>query len=42
MSKYIEELHATEDASSLKDSILFFLGLVTIVSIAGIVFWVAV
>ena len=41
MSKYIEELHA-EDTSSLKDSILFFVGLVAIVSLVGIVFWVAV
>jgi hypothetical protein len=41
MSKYVEELHA-EDATGLKDSILFFLGLVLVVSIFGIVFWVAV
>jgi|GEM_PF-6447588 len=41
MSKYVEELHA-EDASNLRDSILFFLGLIVVVSLVGIVFWVAV
>ena len=42
MTKYVEELHTTEDASSVKDSVLFFLGLVLVVSLVGIVFWVAV
>jgi O-antigen/teichoic acid export membrane protein len=42
MSKYVEELHTKEDTSSVWDSVLFFLGLVLIVSLVGIVFWVAV
>jgi hypothetical protein len=42
MSKYVEELHSQEDATSVSDSVLFFLGLVAIVSLIGIVFWVAV
>ena len=42
MSKYIEELHTEEDTSSVWNSILFFLGLVLVVSLVGIVFWVAV
>jgi len=42
MSKFIEELHSQEDVSSVKDSVLFFLGLVLVISIVGIVFWVAV
>ena len=42
MSKYVEELHSQEDVTSVWDSVLFFLGLVLVVSIVGIVFWVAV
>jgi flagellar biogenesis protein FliO len=42
MSKYVEELHNKEEATNLTDSVLFFLGLIVVVSIIGIVFWVAV
>ena len=42
MSRYVEELHTKEDTTNLRDSLLFFLGLVTVVSVFGIVFWVAV
>ena len=37
-----DELHNKEDASSLSNSILFFLALVFVVGLIGIIFWVAV
>jgi anaerobic C4-dicarboxylate transporter len=42
MSRYVEELHTKEDTTNLWDSFLFFLGLIAVVSVFGIVFWVAV
>ena len=41
MSKYVDELHNHEDATSLKDGILFFLGLVFALGIVGVLFWSA-
>ena len=41
MSKYVDELHNREDATSLKDGVLFFLGLVLLLGFAGILFWSA-
>ena len=41
MSKYVDELHNHEDATSLKDGILLFLGLILLLGFAGILFWSA-
>jgi flagellar biogenesis protein FliO len=37
-----DELHNKEDASSLSGSVLFFLALIFVVGLIGIIFWVAV
>jgi hypothetical protein len=41
MSKHIEELHNHEDATSLMDGILFYVGLVFVLGIVGVLFWSA-
>jgi len=42
MSTETDELHNKEDVSSLSSAILFFLALIFVVGLIGIVFWVAV
>lgn len=42
MNTETNELHNKEDASSLTSAILFFLALIFVVGVIGIVFWVAV
>ena len=41
MNKTVEELHNVEDATSLKDAILFFLGVTLLLGILGVMFWSA-
>jgi len=41
MSKHVEELHNHEDATSLMDGVLFYLGLVFVLGIVGVLFWSA-
>jgi CHASE3 domain sensor protein len=41
MSKSVEELHNHEDATSLKDGLLFFFGLVLLLGAVGVFFWSA-
>jgi hypothetical protein len=42
MSKETDELHNKEDTGSLSSAILFFLALVFVVGLLGVIFWVAV
>jgi flagellar biogenesis protein FliO len=42
MSNETEELHNKEDTSSLTNAILLFLGIIFIVGLIGVIFWVAV
>ena len=41
MNKPVEELHNREDAVSLMDGILFYLGLTLALGVLGILFWSA-
>jgi hypothetical protein len=41
MSKYVDELHNREDATSFKDGVLFYLGLIFVLGIIGVLFWSA-
>jgi hypothetical protein len=41
MNKTVEELHNVEDATTLRDSILFFLGITLLLCILGLMFWSA-
>ena len=41
MDRYVDELHNHEDASSLTDSILFFVGVVILLFSLGAIFWSA-
>jgi hypothetical protein len=41
MSKHVDELHNHEDATSLMDGVLFYLGLVIVLGIVGVLFWSA-
>jgi hypothetical protein len=41
MSKYVEELHNHEDATSFMDSVLFFVGITLILCLLGATFWSA-
>jgi len=41
MSKSVEELHNVEDATSFKDAIVFFLGVVLVLGFLGLLFWSA-
>jgi hypothetical protein len=41
MSKYVDELHNHEDATSFKDGVLFYLGLIFVLGIIGVLFWSA-
>ena len=41
MSKHVDELHNHEDITSLKDGVLFYLGLVVVLGIVGVLFWSA-
>ncbi len=42
MSKYVEELHNREDATSFGESVLFFVALILVLFVLGVVFWAAV
>ncbi len=42
MSKYVEELHNKEDAIAFGEGVLFFLVLVLVLFVLGVVFWAAV
>ncbi len=39
MSKFVDELHNYEDATSLKDGLLIFFGLIFVLGLIGILFW---
>lgn len=41
MSKNVDELHNHEDVTSLMDGVLFYLGLVFVLGIVGVLFWSA-
>ena len=41
MSKDVDELHNHEDVTSLMDGVLFYLGLVFVLGIVGVLFWSA-
>jgi hypothetical protein len=41
MKKSIDELHSHEDATSLIDGLLFFVGLALLLCVTGILFWSA-
>jgi len=41
MNKSVEELHNHEDATSLKDGLLIFFGLIFLLGLIGIFFWSA-
>jgi hypothetical protein len=41
MSKYVDELHNKEDATSFKDGLLFFFGVILLLGVLGVVFWSA-
>ncbi len=42
MSKYVEELHNKEDVTTFGEGILFFLALILVLFVLGVVFWAAV
>lgn len=39
MSKYVEELHNTEDATSLMDALALFFGITFLLGFLGVLFW---
>ena len=41
MSKSVDELHNREDATSLMDGLKFFLGLIVLLGLLGVIFWSA-
>ena len=41
MNKSVEELHNAIDASSFKDGLLFFFGIILLLGVLGILFWSA-
>ena len=41
MSKSVDELHNMEDATSLKDGLLFYFGLILALGLLGVLFWSA-
>lgn len=42
MSKTVEELHNKEDATSFGEGVLFFLALISVLFVLGVIFWAAV
>ncbi|MGA7594688.1 MAG: hypothetical protein WCA64_05770 [Gallionella sp.] len=41
MNKSVDELHNHEDLSSFKDGLLFYIGLVLVIGVVGLLFWSA-
>lgn len=41
MSKSVDELHNHEDATSLMDGLLFFVGITLLLGVTGVLFWSA-
>ena len=39
MSKYVEELHNTEDATSLMDALALFFGIFLLLGFLGVLVW---
>lgn len=39
MSKSVEELHNTEDVTSLMDALVLFFGVFLLLGILGVLFW---
>jgi len=39
MSKYVDELHNTEDATSLKDALALFFGITLLLGFLGVLIW---
>ncbi len=42
MDKFVDELHNKEDATTFGEGILFFLGLIAVLFVLGVIFWAAV
>jgi hypothetical protein len=41
MNKSVDELHNHEDFTSFKDGLLFYIGLVLVIGVVGLIFWSA-
>ena len=41
MSKSVDELHNHEDITSFKDGLLFYIGMMLLIGVVGLLFWSA-